>query len=174
MKCRTLSSELRAVHNMMNESLPPPPKEATLREWFAGLALLSTELMKDVPREKRVREAVRIADQLAEALAVPRTASMAIVPDDRLENLSKQPTVEAISRSMRPTSPAIPRPQLKSTVPPGPARPASNPPRHPTQRFAAVLPPPAVREIGSKFPQNHRGLPASSCYSSLGEGSSAE
>ena len=68
---RTVSMEIRAIRNMLNESPPPPPSGTTLREWFAGLAL-ATELMKELPVELRAREAVRLADELITALAVPR------------------------------------------------------------------------------------------------------
>ncbi len=66
--------EIRAIRNILNESPPPPPAGTTLREWFAGLAL-TTELMKDIPAELRVREAVRLADELIKALAAPRVPS---------------------------------------------------------------------------------------------------
>jgi hypothetical protein len=67
--------ELQAIRGSMNESPPPPPAGASVREWFAGLALMNSELMKDLPSAARAVEAVRLADELILALAAPRVPS---------------------------------------------------------------------------------------------------
>lgn len=71
-KKRTRSMELAAIRQKMNESPPPPPAGTSVREWFAGLALASNELMKDIDPSMRAAEAVRLADELADALVVAR------------------------------------------------------------------------------------------------------
>jgi hypothetical protein len=72
---RTMSMELRAIRTQMNESPPPPPTGASVREWFAGLALMNPELMKDLSPVERAVEAVRLADELIRALATPKLPS---------------------------------------------------------------------------------------------------
>jgi hypothetical protein len=67
--------ELRAIRGSMDESPPPPPAGITVREWFAGLALMNGELMKDLSPAERVVEAVRLADDLIKALNPPRVPS---------------------------------------------------------------------------------------------------
>jgi hypothetical protein len=64
--------EIQAIRRSMQESPPPPPTGANMREWFAGLALSNAELMRDVSPAARAAEAVRLADELMAALAMPR------------------------------------------------------------------------------------------------------
>ena len=71
-KARTVSMELRAIREQLNESPPPPPSGTTIREWFAGLALMNQVLMRDIEPAQRVNEAIRLADELMSALAAPR------------------------------------------------------------------------------------------------------
>lgn len=87
---RTQSTKFRAVRGSMNESPPPPPSRATMREWFAGLALMNAELMQGVAPDQRGAEAVCIADQLIAALEAPRTPSsdsVAAPTNDALEQM---------------------------------------------------------------------------------------
>src|SRR5579864_6062291 len=72
---RTRSMELRAIRTGMDESPPPPPAGASVREWFAGLALMNPALMQDLSPVERAAEAVRLADELIKALACPRVPS---------------------------------------------------------------------------------------------------
>lgn len=72
---RTKTMELRAIRAQMSESIPPAPSGTTIREWFAGLAMSNSELMKEIPVELRAREAVRLADELVAALAPPSLPS---------------------------------------------------------------------------------------------------
>jgi hypothetical protein len=67
--------ELRAIRSQLQESPPPPPAGVTVREWFAGLAMMNPELMRDLSPMERVTEAVRLADELIKALSCPRTPS---------------------------------------------------------------------------------------------------
>jgi len=46
-----------------------------LREWFAGLAIGNVELMRGVDPEHRALVALKVADQLINALAAPRRLS---------------------------------------------------------------------------------------------------
>jgi len=69
---KTCNIQLGIVKEGLIESPPPAPSSATLREWFAGLALANPVLMNHVPSEKRASEAVRFADELLHALAAPR------------------------------------------------------------------------------------------------------
>lgn len=69
---KTRSIQLGTLKEGLAESLPPVPTTASLREWFAGLALANPVLMKDVPVNDRVKEAVRIADELSLALVAPK------------------------------------------------------------------------------------------------------
>ncbi len=59
----------------MNESPPPPPSGTSVREWFAGLALMNPTLMSGLSPCERAVEAVRLADELVRALVAPRTPS---------------------------------------------------------------------------------------------------
>jgi len=68
--------EMRFDRGNTHESPPPPTAGMTIREWFAGLALANPELMKDVPESERAVEAVRLADELAAALAAPLVPTM--------------------------------------------------------------------------------------------------
>lgn len=74
-KTRTMSMELRAIREQVQESPPPPPAGATVREWFAGLALMNPALMEGLGPHARAVEAVRLADELIKALAAPRVPS---------------------------------------------------------------------------------------------------
>jgi hypothetical protein len=68
---RTMSMELRAIRASVDESPPPPSAGMSVREWFAGLAMMNPELMRDLAPGERAGEAVRLADELIRALATP-------------------------------------------------------------------------------------------------------
>lgn len=73
--------------------VPPPPAGATLREWFAGLALSNPALMNGIDQDARATEAVRIADELVKALAfqrAPSQESMAAPTEEALAAWSEQ------------------------------------------------------------------------------------
>ena len=72
---RTRSMEIQAIKQNLGDSPPPPPSGASIRDWFAGLALANPELMKDIPTDERAAEAVRLADELSRALAAPKVPS---------------------------------------------------------------------------------------------------
>jgi|SRR5581483_59161 len=91
LKSRTMSMELRLIRQQMQESPPPPPAGTTVREWFAGLALMNPALMRDLNPAERVTEAIRLADELVRALAVPRTPSQ--------ESMAAPSTEEALARA---------------------------------------------------------------------------
>lgn len=109
---RTMSMELRAIRAQMNESPPPPPAGASVREWFAGLALMNPELMKDMNPVERAVEAVRLADELIRALAAPRMPSkesLAAPTEAEMAEWDKKVADdnEAKSRRSRATQPDI-------------------------------------------------------------------
>lgn len=70
------SLELRAIREQMHALPPPAPAGTTIREWFAGLALGNPILMNGHEPDRRIAEAVRIADELVCALAAPRVPTM--------------------------------------------------------------------------------------------------
>jgi len=74
-KTRTMSMELRAIRDQMNESPPPPPAGMSVCEWFAGLALSNPTLMSDLSPTERAVEAVCLADELLKALRPGRPPS---------------------------------------------------------------------------------------------------
>lgn len=68
--------------------MPPPMTGLTLRQWFAGLALVNPEFMKNVPESERAAEAVKFADQLISALDVPRVPTLESMAPPSNEELS--------------------------------------------------------------------------------------
>jgi len=111
---RTTSMDLHAIRGSMNESPPPPPPGMATREWFAGLALMNAELMRAVPATMRVAEAVRLADELMAALAVPRLPSqesMAAPSETDMGAWDQHVTDkrEKTTPATRDTQPAVPR-----------------------------------------------------------------
>lgn len=83
--------ELRAIRKQMQESPPPPPTGTTVREWFAGLALMNPELMHGIPHAERPQEAVRLADELVRALSFMKTPSQ--------ESMTVPSTEEGLTQS---------------------------------------------------------------------------
>jgi len=134
---RTFSAEIRAIRQGMQESPPPAPSGTTVREWFAGLALASHVIMKDIPVELRAQEAVRIADELIKALRAPKVPtleSMASPTADEMLQWEGKIEEDRVKKER----------QSRATVPP--FRALKSPPssRTPTTKFGAVLPPPSV------------------------------
>lgn len=156
---RTRSMEIRAIRRSMDECPPPAPAGTSLREWFAGLALANPELMKDLAPAARAREAVRLADDLALALATSKVPS--------------QESLAAPSEEAMVAWDAVIENQRKDTVPPG--RLMASKARRETKAFGTgILPPtlPALPApvapvvISAKKPSS-RPLPAPTTYSSL-------
>lgn len=143
--------ELNAIRKQLVESPPPAPSGTSIREWFAGLAMMNPVLMAGVPAVERAAEAVRLADQLIAALAAPRMPSPESLkppPREDMANWERQLS-EANSqkeRQARVTCPAIRKAKVplpsEMSVPPAPVS------RNPTMRFGAILPPP----IGAPLP----------------------
>jgi hypothetical protein len=109
---RTLSVELRTLREQLDESPPPPPPGATVREWFAGLALMNAELMKGIAPHERGTEAARLADELISALAtakLPSEASMEAPSSEQLLawELDIKAKQEAKQRRDRDTVPVV-------------------------------------------------------------------
>jgi hypothetical protein len=147
---RTKTMELRAIRQQMVESPPPPPAGATVREWFAGLALMNPELMRGLSMEERVTEAMRIADELANALAMPKAPtleSMAEPSASELEAWEKDITAKREIEQRR----------GRDTAPQGIKRPAFAP------RYS--LPPPAKASVHFKRASDH--LASAGFYSSV-------
>ena len=82
----------------MNESPPPPPTGATVREWFAGLALMNPTLMQDLSPTERAVEAARLADELVRALAVPRMPTQESLAAPSAEEMAAWDTQVAEAR----------------------------------------------------------------------------
>lgn len=103
----------KAVEAMRSRETPPPPSGAGLREWFAGIALSNSELMKDIAPEARAEAAAKIADDLIRALSAPRP------PSNTEIKLTERSTVQMPSvRQDRVTQPDIRPARLASIVPP--------------------------------------------------------
>lgn len=170
---RTRTMELRAIRQQMAESPPPPPAGATVREWFAGLALMNPELMKGLSPTERVAEAARIADELARALLTPKVPSLESMASPTEAEMEKWDTAvaekrEAEERQGRATAPQGLKPKRTQTAAYG-----SFVPRD-------ALPPPTAASVHFKRASDHlaratrTGVPAfnpnAGLYSSLGEG----
>ena len=125
MMIRTKTMELRAIRERMYESPPPPPNGTTVREWFAGLALASPELMKDVPMHERAAEAVRLADDLVKALAAPRMPSKESMapPTEEAMALWDKKIEDQTQATNRPPASRTRRESLHAMLPPPPAVP---------------------------------------------------
>lgn len=114
MSKRRKTLEIDIVRAKMLESPPPPLSGMTMRQWFAGLAIANSELMKDIPESNRALEAVRLADELIIALESPRlpTKSSMRHPTKKelkdWEDAIKEKTIEMTIRSGD-TAPASPR-----------------------------------------------------------------
>lgn len=90
--------------------LPPPPSGASLREWFAGLAINNPVLMTGIEPDSRVSEAVRIADELMKALAttpLPARESMTGLSDEVMTQWAND--ISEKERRTRVTAPALRR-----------------------------------------------------------------
>lgn len=92
----------------------PPPGDCTLREWFAGLALMNATLMAGVPASKRVGIAMRCADELVKALkssTVPSPES--VRPPTHVELAKWDKTIKSVAeknaRRRADTIPQVPR-----------------------------------------------------------------
>ena len=132
-KKRIASMELRAIREMMVESPPPPPPGASVREWFAGLALACPNLMQGVAPNKRATEAVRLADELLRALLAPRVPTVESMAAPTPAELTQWESdiaqkQDAKARQNRETCPAVKKPLKKNK----------------TIKFDAILPPPST------------------------------
>ena len=159
MEKRTRSMELRAMRAALPESPPPPPSGATVREWFAGLALANPELMRNIPPERRAAEAVRLADELIGAMSVQRTPSLESMSAPSEEELA------AWEKSIADKKEAAAR-QSKATCPEGLKAVKGPASKKPTIQFGAILPPPSFIPSPPKSPVIRRdGLPEDTRYS---------
>lgn len=132
--------ELRAIREHLQESPPPAPSGTSMREWFAGLALMNPMLMAGIPDSKRAAEAVRLADELVAALApskAPSLESMAAPTESELVAWGLH-IKDKSQRQSQDTERAIPVVSAGG--------------RKPTMRFGAILPPP----IGAPLPPENR------------------
>jgi len=173
---RTTSMEIRALVGAFNEFAPLPPSDVTMREWFAGLALMNPILMNAVEPDARAQEAVRLADELMQALKSPRVPHEDLMRDPKADIVPRI-TVEPQHRPTNPEGirpPKMVAPTVPSMRPPTmPAGAISPSMRAATVQFGAVLPPPAT--MRPKTPTvGNRGLPARSSYSRIGEGTGDE
>lgn len=132
MNARHQSLELKSVSIGRNDPAPPPPSGASMRDWFAGLALGNPELMKNVSPAMRIKEAIRLADEMTAALRVQRTPTIvSMAPPSPAEMTAWEETLE---RKGRDTVPAISGQRLAD---------------HAQVTFhPATLPPPAPRFAG--------------------------
>ncbi len=107
------------IDAVRRKETPPPPSAASLRDWFAGIALSNPELMKDLGPEDRVKVAVETAERMMAALSVPRPPSNTkiTVVDNPVE-----PTLVTMAanaeRRERDTVPGIRAAKRNSIIPP--------------------------------------------------------
>lgn len=163
---------LKELREQLPASPPPAPHNASIREWFAGLALMNPVLMAGIPEEKRAGEAVRLADQLIAALATPRVPSLStmaapteaemekweqfIAENKAKTDLQKQDTVPAIMRSGKNRRATV----KFGAVLPSPDGAALPPPASISYRSLPPCPNPVVRD-------RPKALPAPTNYSSI-------
>lgn len=126
------------IDAMRRKETPPPPAGASLREWFAGIALSNPELMKDVPPEQRTSVAVKVADEMMSALMAPRTPTgtklnVPVAPPTPVINMENREriTVPGIRAAKRNSMPPPPCPQTEPELPPviDPRKASSAPPK---------------------------------------------
>jgi hypothetical protein len=167
---RTKSMELRAIREQMNESPPPPPAGASVREWFAGLALMNPTLMEGLSPCERAVEAVRLADELVRALVVPRTPSqesMAVPTDEtdlhRSWNNMADNIASAKTKKNRPTKPEMKRCHETSLPPPIPTLPTVVVPKA-IEHFRRAS---DMLDIAAKALLSNDAIPNAGRYSSL-------
>jgi len=134
---RSCGIQLGTIKEGLDESPPPAPAATSLREWFAGLALANPVLMNKIPVAERVKEAVRLADELSLALAAPRVVNV--------DSLNFPTSIELASweRDIIVDNEKAIRQRLDTV----PACPETNPSR---QAFLAILPPSPSSERGSR------------------------
>lgn len=107
---RRPTTEMKAIISSSRSLVerPPAPNGSSLREWFAGLALGNPELMRDIDRDFRVKESLRIADELIAALAAPRTPSKESMEAPSEEEMKAwSASIETKNRQERQTIPEI-------------------------------------------------------------------
>lgn len=151
----------------MNESPPPPPAGVTVREWFAGLALMNGELMKDLSIAECAAEAVRLADELVKALAVARMPSEESVAAPSEAEMVKWDTHIAKKRSALEA-------QRRDTVPGGRKKTAAYD-FSATGSGSGMLPPPPMTATASSATAHfrrasdmlHRPLPSTKRFSPI-------
>lgn len=150
---RTRSMELRAIREQTGESPPPAPSGTSVREWFAGLALMNPVLMAGIPVEKRAAEAARLAEELISALAPARTPSMESMQAPTPEEF--EVWEKKIEEDKKRAATTLAPPSKKKTI-----------------KFEAILPPPMSVPASPPEALIKRGaLPGSTRYMYHGEGS---
>ncbi len=104
----------KTLELMRSHETPPPPSGSGLREWFAGIALSNAEFMKDIKPEDRVAAAVKVADDLINALTAPKPLSNTSI---KINNIVEQDQ-SLIEKRERATQPAIRSAKRNSILPP--------------------------------------------------------
>ncbi len=134
--------ELRMVREQVAGSPPPAPHGTTVREWFAGLAMMNPTLMKDISPDRYADEAVRLADELIKALVAPRVPTLESMraPSDEEMVVWEQKVDDDKVKSER-MSRVTTCPGIRRVTPPSSAK-GKVPSRKPTMKFNGVLPPP--------------------------------
>lgn len=108
-----------AIEEMKRPETPPPPSTASLRDWFVGIALANTEIMKNVPPENVVKVAMKIADDLMSALMSPRTPSGSALKIKGVEApVDVQRDIQEDVKRDRATMPEMRVPRRNSILPP--------------------------------------------------------
>lgn len=141
--------DLNEVRRQLNASPPPPPAGTSVREWFAGLALLNPTLMEGIPPELRPAEAVRLSDQMVKALATPRAPNLDSMkaPSDEELQMWEQKLVDQKER--------IERRERETVMDKYPRMPS----KKPTLRFNGALPSPAFMPPAPKDAMSQRARP---------------
>lgn len=107
-----------AIEEMKRPETPPPPSTASLRDWFVGIALANTEIMKNVPPENVAKVAMKIADDLMTALMSPRTPSGTTLKVRDGEPAIELPLAAIEAKRERVTMPEIRAARRSSILPP--------------------------------------------------------
>lgn len=111
--------ELQAI--IMREKVfaspPPAPAGTSLREWFAGLALGNSEIMRDVEPASRIMEALRVADELIKALGQARLPSKESMEPPTEEQMQKWDEAIAEAKETKERQTRATMPELRAKRP---------------------------------------------------------
>jgi len=145
---RRPSMELRSIAKSVSDNRTPPPANITMREWFAGLALGNSELMKEIPVHLRPVEAVRLADEMMSALMKPKVPTLESMAAPSEEEMQRWDAAVAEKKAEAEKEKEVAEARGRQTMP------AKRVPRKPTlvgvapASVLSQLPPPVPTTMG--------------------------